>query len=453
MVRLFALAMLVGTPAPGPARGQDAVYAFVNVNVVPMDRDHVLTGQTVVVRGGRIVALGQADRVTVPAGAVRIDGAGKYLLPGLTEMHAHIPPGAQVADSTIERVLELFAVNGVTTVRGMLGHPRHLAFRERAARNEILSPTIYTTGGPSFSGQSVPTPDSAERMVRAQKAAGYDLLKIHPGIRRDVFEKLAATAKEVGIRFAGHVPLDLGIERAIELRYWTVDHLDGFVEGLVPENRAFTPQEAGFFGLGLIDRVDESRIAVLARKAKDAGVWVVPTETLMQHVVDDYAIDDLRARPEMKYMSSAGLDGWVQATTNMRSGGATMAQRKKYVELRRKLIKGLHQAGVKFLLGSDAPQVWNVPGFSVRRELELLVAAGLTPYQALESGTRNVAEHFGTLDRTGTIAQGKQADLILLDGNPLADIANVNRQAGVMVRGRWLDAAEIGRRLAGMVAR
>jgi imidazolonepropionase-like amidohydrolase len=290
-------------------------------------------------------------------------------------------------------------------------------------------------------------------MVRAQKAAGYDLLKIHPGIRREVFEKLAATAREVGIRFAGHVPLEVGIERAIELGYWTVDHLDGFVEGLVPSSRPFTPQEAVFFGLSLIDRVDESRIAVLARKAKEAGVAVVPTETLMQHVAGDYSVDDLRARPEMRYMASADLDGWVTMTGNMRSGGATAAQRRKYVELRRKLIRGLHQAGVKLLLGSDAPQVWNVPGFSVRRELALLVAAGLTPYQALESGTRNVAEHFGTLDRTGTIAEGKQADLILLDGNPLADIANVNRQAGVMVRGRWLDAAEIGRRMGELAMR
>jgi imidazolonepropionase-like amidohydrolase len=175
---------------------------------------------------------------------------------------------------------------------------------------------------------------------------------------------------------------------------------------------------------------------------------MVPTETLMQHVIGDYAVDDMRNWPEMKYWPAAGVDAWANQTAGMRSGGATMAQREKYTALRRTLIKRLHQNGVKFLLGSDAPQVWNVPGFSVRRELALLVAAGLTPYQALETGTRNVAEHFGTLDQTGTVAAGKRADLILLDANPLTDIAAVGRQAGVMLGGRWLDRAEIDRRLA-----
>lgn len=453
MVLALALALLAGSAAEVPVQAQAPAYAFVNVNVVPMDRERVLNGQTVVVQGSRIVAIGPAGSVTIPAGAVRIDAAGKYLMPGLAEMHAHITPGTQVTDQQLEQLLELFAINGITTVRGMLGHPRHLLLRERAARNEILSPTIYTSGGPSFSGQTAPTAAVADSMVRAQKAAGYDLLKIHPGVSREVFERLAATAKEVGIRFAGHVPLDLGIERAIELGYWTVDHLDGFVEGLVPERRPFTSQESGFFGLGLIDRVDEGRIAELARKARAANVWVVPTETLMQHVVGNYSIEELRSRPEMKYWPDAGLDQWVQVTANMRSGNATMAQREKYTALRRTLIRRLHQEGVKFLLGSDAPQVWNVPGFATRRELALLVEAGLTPYQALESGTRNVAEHFGTLDRTGTVEPGKQADLILLDANPLADIGAVGRQAGVMVRGRWLDRAEIDRRLAAMAQR
>jgi len=447
MSLLLALAALPLLTPTAPKQAPAAV-AFVNVNVVPMDRERVLSGQTVVIRGDRIVALGPAGQVSVPAGATRIDGSGKFLIPGLAEMHAHIPPGPTATDAAIERVLQLFALTGVTTVRGMLGDPRHLAYRERAARNEILSPTIYTTGGPSFSGASVPTAQKADSMVRAQKAAGYDLLKIHPGIERDVFERLAATAREVGIRFAGHVPLALGIERAIELRFWTVDHLDGFVEGLVPSDRPFTAEEDGFFGLGLIGRVDRGRISMLARKAREADVWVVPTETLMQHVVGPYEVADLRARPEMKYMPSETIDGWVRLTGQFRSGDVAMADRLAYTELRRTLIKRLHDEGVRFLLGSDAPQVWNVPGFSVRRELALLVEAGLTPYQALESGTRNVAEHFGTLARTGTVAEGKQADLVLLDGNPLTDITNVGKQAGVMVRGRWLDRAEIERRLA-----
>lgn len=431
---------------------QDPVTAFVNVNVVPMDRERVLRAQTVVVRGGRIAQLGPADRIKAPAGATVVEGAGKYLIPGLAEMHAHIPPGPQVADSVIERVLSLFVLNGVTTVRGMLGDPRHLPLRDRAARGELLSPTIYTSS-PSLNGNSMKTGAAAADSVTKYRAAGYDFLKIHPGIRRGVFDTIASTADRVGIRFAGHVPLEVGIERAIEAKYWSVDHLDGFMEGLVPETRSFSTEEDGFFGLGLIIKADESRIPMLAAKAKAAGVWVVPTQTLMRHVVGDYAVDTMRNWPEMRYWSKTGIDGWVQQTTTMRGGGATAEMRARYLDLRRKLIKGLYDGGVGFLLGSDAPQVWNVPGFSVRRELQYLVDAGLTPYQALETGTKNVATYFGTLQRTGTIAEGKRADLVLLDDNPLADISSVGKQAGVMIGGRWLDRNEISRRLAAIAAK
>ncbi|MBM4185992.1 MAG: amidohydrolase family protein [Gemmatimonadetes bacterium] len=133
--------------------------------------------------------------------------------------------------------------------------------------------------------------------------------------------------------------------------------------------------------------------------------------------------------------------------------GASAEQRARYLDLRKKLIKGLHAGGVGFLLGSDAPQVWNVPGFSIRRELAYLVDAGLTPFQALETGTRNVAAHFGTSATAGTVAEGKRADLLLLDGNPLASVANVGRIAGVMIGGRWLSKVEIDRRLEGYAAK
>jgi len=225
------------------------------------------------------------------------------------------------------------------------------------------------------------------------------------------------------------------------------------LEGLVPENRAFTPEEAGFFGLGLVMKADEGRIPALAAKAKAAGVWVVPTETLMRHVVGDFAIDEMRNWPEMKYWSKAGIDAWANQTNNMRSGGAPAAAKARYLELRRKLIKGLFDGGVGFVLGSDAPQVWNVPGFSIRRELQYLVDAGLTPYQALETGTKNVATFFGTTATAGTIAVGKRADLVLLDESPLTDVGNVGKQAGVMIGGRWLDREEIARRLAGFTAK
>ncbi len=435
-----------------PKSGRVAPYAFTNVTVIPMDRERILPSQTVVVLGDQIIALGPNGKIAIPSDAIRIDGTGKFLIPGLAEMHAHVPPGPTVADSVIERVLALFALNGVTTVRGMLGDPRHIPLRARAAAGELLSPTIYTSS-PSLNGNSMKTGAAAADSVRKYRAAGYDFLKIHPGISRGVFDTIAATARQVGIRFAGHVPLEVGIEHAIDQGYWTVDHLDGFIEGLVPENRAFTTEEDGFFGLGVVMRADEARIPMLAAKAKAAGVWVVPTETLMRYVVGNYTAAEMAAWPEMRYWSREGIAEWVKQTDGFRGDGAPAAAKARYLDLRTKLIRGLHQAGVGFLLGSDAPQIWNVPGFSVRRELVYLVDAGLTPFQALESGTRNVAAFFGTLEKTGTVAVGKRADLILLEANPLADITAVGRQAGVMLGGRWLSAAEITKRLDGLAAR
>ena len=449
MIIAALLAFSAAPPPPAPPRR----YAFINVSVVPMDRDRVVAGQTVLVEGDRITALGAAATVTIPTDAIRIDGQGKFLIPGLAEMHAHIPPGLRVADSTIERVLALFVLNGVTTVRGMLGDPRHLPLRARAARGELLSPTIYSSS-PSVNGNTMQTGAAAADSVTKYRQAGYDFLKIHPGLSRAIFDTIVTTAKRVGIRFAGHVPLDVGIDRAIEAGYWSVDHFDGVIEGLVPEHRSFTLQEDGFFGLGLIDRADERRIPLLARKAKAAGVWVVPTETLMRHIVGNYSVDEMQRWPEMKYMSAADLAGWVRTTAAMRGDtGVSVAVKARYLAIRKQLIKGFHDAGVGFLLGSDAPQVWNVPGFSVRRELGYLVDAGLTPFQALESGTRNVARFFGTEALTGTVAVGNRADLVLLDGNPLQDIANVGLQSGVMIGGRWLDRAEITTRLDALRAK
>ncbi len=446
-------ALLVLTALPPNLPQPPRRYAFINVSVVPMDRDRVLSGQTVLVEADRVTVVGPTASVAIPAGAIRIDGRGKFLIPGLAEMHAHIPPGPRVADSTIERVLALFALNGVTTVRGMLGDPRHLPLRDRVARGELLSPTIYSSS-PSVNGNSMITLKAAADSVTKYRQAGYDFLKIHPGLSRAIFDTIAATASRVGIRFAGHVPLDVGIERAIEAHYWSIDHFDGVMEGLVPEQRAFTAQEDGFFGLGLVDRADERRIPILAAKAKAAGVWVVPTETLMRHIVGNYSVDEMRRWPEIKYMTAAEVDGWVRTTTAMRGDPSLPAASKvRYLDLRKKIIRGFSDAGVGFLLGSDAPQVWNVPGFSLWRELAYLVEAGLTPFQALESGTRNVAIYFGTEATTGTIAAGKRADMILIDGNPLQDIASVGRQSGVMVRGRWLDRSEIAERLKAIAAK
>ena len=444
MLQLVSAVLLLSA---APAKGADSVVAFVDVTVIPMDRERTLPRQTVLVRGDRIVAIGPSDRVKVPAGGVKVDGRGKFLIPGLAEMHAHIP-GGDTPDSVVERTLFLYVSGGVTTIRGMLGHPRHLDLRARAARNELLSPTIYTSG-PSLNGNSVPTPGAAARIVAEQKAAGYDFLKIHPGIPGEAFDTLAATAQRFGIRFAGHVPLEVGLARALETGYASIDHLDGYVEAMVREGSPVTAAESEFFGLNLGEHLDESRLPALVEATRSAGVWNVPTQMLMENVLPGESVEALQQRPEMRYVSRKTLSEWAKFKSSLLAeAGATPESARRTMEVRRKLIKALHAGRAGLLLGSDAPQIFNVPGFSIHRELQSLVAAGLTPYQALETGTRNVAVFFRTLPRSGTIAVGKRADLVLLEGNPLMDVRNTTRRAGVMLRGRWLPKAAIETRLA-----
>ena len=441
------LALVIGLLAMdiAPAAQPPETLALVNVTVIPMDRERTLPDQTVVVSGGQITTLGPAAAVTVPAGARRIDARGKFLIPALSEMHAHIPPG-NASDAEMERVLALYAVNGIGTIRGMLGAPTHLPLRDRANRGEVLSPWIYTSG-PSFNGTSASSAEVAVQMVKEQKAAGYDFLKIHPGVKREVFDAMAAAADAAGIRFAGHVPLEVGLARALEARYATIDHIDGYVEALARDG-ASTSQ---MFGLNLTGALDESRIPRLVEATKRAGVWIVPTEALFEHWVGPDDPETMRSWPEMQYVPKDQLAQWVENKKKI-AAGATPAERARYLDVRRRLIKALHAGGVGLLLGSDGPQVWNVPGFSVHRELRYLVQVGLTPWQALETGTRNVAVFFGTAAERGSIAPGRRADLVLLDGDPLADIANSSRIAAVVLGGRLLTKDDIDKRLAGFRA-
>jgi hypothetical protein len=424
---------------------QQAV-AFTNVTVIPMDRERTLADQTVVVVGQRITAVGPAGEVKVPAGTTRIDGRGKFLMPGLAEMHAHIPPG-NATDADIEKVLAYFALNGVTTVRGMLGAPRHLGYRDRAAKGEVLSPTIYTTG-PSLNGSSIPTVEAAIKAVTDQKAAGYDLLKIHPGIKAEVYDAMASTATRLGIRFVGHVPLDVGLRRALAARQASLDHVDGFIEAMVPPTSAVPATQSAFFGYNLVPHVEQSRLAELVQLAKASGTWIVPTQTLFESMMGPTSPDELRQWPEMKYWPSGTVAQWAQSTATTRQQlGFTAGQGEQMNLLRRRIMNALRQAGVPFLLGSDAPQWWNVPGFSLERELQAMVKAGFTPWQALESGSRNVARFFNAEDEFGTVAAGRRADLVLLDANPVEDVGNWSKRAGVMVRGKWIPRQEIAERL------
>lgn len=432
--------------AAAPALPADTtVTAFVDVTVIPMDRERTVPGQTVLVRDGRVVAVGRAGAVDIPVGARRVDGRGKFLLPGLAEMHAHVP-GGNASEADVARVMLLYAANGITTIRGMLGHPRHLELRAKLARGEVVGPRLVTSG-PSLNGTSVPDWATAQRLVAEQQAAGYDFLKIHPGITQPAFDSLAAAARRAGMRLAGHVPLDVGLDGALRHRFWTIDHLDGYAEALAAGNTPAPAPTSQFFGANLTPWFDESRVAELVRRTREAGVAQVPTEILFENLAAPEGVELLRARPEHRYVSKQVVEQWAGQTASIAAQLGPTALR-DLVAMRRRLLRALHDGGVLLVLGSDAPQVWNVPGFSMHRELEALVQAGLTPYQALRTGTANVATLLGEPAPAGTVAVGARADLVLLDADPLADVSRTRAIAGVMLAGRWWSRADLDGRLA-----
>ena len=428
---------------PAFAMSQQAPVVFTGVSVIPMDRETVVANQTVIVENGRITYVG--GQRSAPAGATSVDARGKFLMPGIAEFHAHVPSGAQAAHA--HRTLSLYVLAGVATARGMLGAPMHLALRDSIAAGQLLGPRLLTSG-PSFNNNSVTSPGIAAAMVRDQKAAGYDLLKIHPGVPRAAFDSLAAVANALRIPFAGHVPLEIGLDAAITSKYSTIDHLDGIVEAMYAGPQPLTPQVNGFFGLGIMRQLDQSRFGAIVDRIKASGVAMVPTQILMDNYANDATGDELTSLPEFRYWVPQQVAGWRTNKNNyLAQPPVSREQRQEFIALRRRLIKRLYDAGVPFLLGSDAPQLWNVPGFSAHRELGALVAAGLSPYQALRTGTVDVAKFMGEEGRAGVVRVGARADLMLLDANPLDAIANSLRINGVVVNGRWIGPAERQRML------
>jgi len=423
-------------------RQRDIVFR--GVNVIPMDRDRVITNQTVVIRNGRIMAMGNEGSVTVGANALVVDAKGKYLAPGWAEIHAHLPPIDDI--EPMKEVLTLYLANGITTIRGMLGHPKHLELRSKINSGEILGPHFYATG-PSFNGQTVKTAERGAAMVREQKAAGYDYLKLHPGLTKETFPAIAKTAQEVGIPFVGHVSFNVGVWRAIDANYSSIDHLDGFIEAITPGSDTLAEPETGLFGSWIGYRADPSRIPKLVNALRDNNISVVPTQALAERWLSALPAESFINDPEMKYITPQVAKNWVDAkTTYMANPKFSKAHAQKLVQIRRQLILACQKNGVQLLLGSDAPQVFNVPGFSIHNELKYMVDAGLTPYEALRTGTVNVATYLKKPD-SGVIKTGNVSDLVLLSGNPLTDIRQTRSIEGVMIGTNWLPKAYIQQEL------
>ena len=415
-------------------------FFITNVNIPSLTGGNMLINRTVEINDGKIISISTGNTST--KGTI-IDGAGKYLIPGLSEMHAHIPTPNEGDDSNVRETLFLYLANGITTIRGMLGHPYHLELKEQVNANAFPSPRIYTSS-PSLNGNTIPSEEDARSKVIQYKNEGYDFLKIHPGIRKEVFDEMVRTANEVGIDFSGHIPADVGIEHAIASGYATIDHLDGYVEGLAPPDKR---EDGGFFGVLLAPDCDAGKISGLVRATKEAEIAVVPTQTLMTRWLSPKAPELMVQEPEMVYIPAALRFSWRQSKQQMLDRlNYSDTIYDQFLNLRMQLLRQFRDAGVPILLGSDAPQVFNVPGFSIHHEMQSMIDAGLSTTEVLASGTIQVARFFKAADR-GLVAEGQVADLVLLSDNPVENISHAAQIEAVIYRGNLLSKDQIEKQL------
>ncbi|MCP1726041.1 imidazolonepropionase-like amidohydrolase [Natronospira proteinivora] len=446
---ILMLMLSIGLLPMGAAQGDP--YVIQQVNILPMDEERVVESQDVFISDGRIQAIHPSGEQDLPEEAKVISGQGRYLMPGLAEMHAHVP-GEDQPMQLREDILFLYLSNGITLARGMLGEPWHLDLRQALAEGEITGPRLITSG-PSLNGNSVDGPEDGARMVREQADAGYDFLKIHPGLTRAEFDAIAKAADEAGIPFAGHVPVDVGIQRALEAGYASIDHLDRYPRAWVP-SAVVEESEPGFFDYRLAPHAESERLEAIAEATREAGVWNVPTETLMHNVLIKDPETIRQQRPEFRYLPEDMINSWIDRVRDSQSADDYDREAAQaYVETRKQFLLALRDAGAELLLGSDAPQIFNVPGFSIHHEIAIMEDAGLSRYEILRSGTVNPARFFGQEREWGQVQEGMRSELVLLRGNPLEDLDHLRDPAGVMTTTHWLDQEAIGEGLRAIEAR
>jgi len=419
---LAARLVLCGVTSRAQAK---PILVITNTNVVPMSQRTVLRKQTVLMEQGRIREIGAAGKVKIPKGATVVDGAGKYLLPGLIDMHAHLP-GAEGTPHALALYFRLNLASGVTGLRSMRGDSSHLRWRDSLRRTNALAPRLYL-GTPVFSRDKSYSSRQGLALLRRYKASGYDFVKYLGGLTPAQFDSLLADAHRLGLPVAGHAPQS-GLRGAVAARMSSIEHVEPFIEAC---------------------QQDSGQFRQLARQMAADRIFTCPDLYWYEVTWLQYPLERLQSLPGLPYVEprlrAAWLAWWTAKSQQLTPQGVpTAAYTQLTASLRayRQAFRIMHEAGVQFL-ASPGDGNFVVPGFGMAEELSLLVQHGLSPYEALRAATVNAATWLGEQEQCGTLAPGKAADLVLLDANPLEDIANVRRVSGIVLNGRWVPVAQL----------
>jgi imidazolonepropionase-like amidohydrolase len=424
------------------------LVAITHVTAIDVEHGTSRRDLTVVLDGQRITAVGPSASMHVPPSARVVDGRGKWLIPGLWDMHVHstVPTGRPL--------LALYVANGVTGVRDMGGDFATIRrWREEIAAGTLVGPRIVAAG-PYLEGHGSPiahievhTPDDARRGVDSLSALGVDFVKVHSALPRETFFAAAREARAKHLALAGHLSRNVTVEEASDSGQRSLEHLLGFVNVCAPAESASFANADPLRRIVFNSCTSRDQSAVYAHLARN-GTWVTPTMTpawefavLPKHDVPGdtlarFLSDSLRAYMVQIFDPPPDLPP-----------EATVLGRRMFAK-RHELVLALHLAGVPLLVGTDAPMRNSPPGFGVHEEMTEFVRSGLSPAVALRAATYEPARYLEALDSLGTIGTGKLADLVLLDANPLVSIANAHRIAAVFTRGHVYDRAALDRLLA-----
>ena len=447
----IVLCVTVAAQNAGPDRAPDTTIYITHVTVIDTETGKEATDRTVIVAGSKISDVRDAGHTTAPASAKVVDGRGKFLIPGLWDMHVHT--------WDYESTYPLYIANGVTGVRDMFGPPDAKKFRAELAKKQIIAPHFYLAspivdGHPPVWPDSieVTTPEQGRKVVDEQKEKGADFIKVYSRLAPDTYFAIAAESARVGIPFEGHVPNQVSAWQSSDAKQKSFEHLYGIalacstreqeLQAKIPPNAPLKDRVA--LTAEAIRSYDESKCSDLFERLKKNGNWQVPTLTVLRSLGLLNAPQFTQDR-RLRYFRKDYRD-WLAPTDNSRFKSWTPAdfafQREQF-QFSKKLVGAMFRAGVPLLAGTDTGNPYCFPGFSLHDELALLVESGLTPLAALQAATRNAAIFMNAADRYGSISKGKIADLVLLDADPLPDIHNTTKIREVFLAGKEFDRATL----------